>query len=89
MSKHLTTEIQAIKERNLRVDANKAWETSKTRIFSVSILTYISITLLMFVLNVDKPYLSSVIPTAGFLLSTVSIGFLKALWMKHIYTPHK
>lgn len=33
-------ELGLIKESNLRVKANKAWETSKTRAFMVAFITY-------------------------------------------------
>src|SRR3989344_3930058 len=39
--KDLEKEIREIKQRNLRVEADKAWEVSWTRIFFISISTYI------------------------------------------------
>ena len=39
--KHLEAEINKIRERNKKVEADKAWETSWTRRFLILVLTYI------------------------------------------------
>lgn len=85
MSGELHDEIEKIKNRNARVEADKAWETSRFRVFTVSILTYLMMILLMWVIGIEKPYLSALVPTAGFLLSTLSLRFAKNLWLKHFY----
>lgn len=77
----LQNEIHALQERNARVEAEKAWETSIARIFAVGILTYVVILLAMFSLHIDRPYTSAIIPTASFLLSTLSLPFLKRHWI--------
>jgi len=42
-TKNLKKEIAEIKERNKRVEADKAWETSNTRKLIIFVLTYIVI----------------------------------------------
>lgn len=79
------SEIAAIKARNARVEADKAWEGSKTRIASVALVTYLMMVLLMSALDVETPFLSALVPTAGFLLSTLSIKAVKRLWIAKIY----
>ncbi len=86
MSGELLGEIEKIKSRNARVEADKAWETSCFRIFAVSLLTYLMIILLMWVIGVEKPYLSALVPTVGFMLSTLSLRFAKRFWLKNFYT---
>lgn len=81
----LRQEIEAIKERNKRVEADKAWETSTFRKVSIVLVTYCLATLLMWVIGVDEPYISALIPTLGFFLSTLSLGFLKEFWKTRIY----
>ncbi|MDD4990185.1 MAG: hypothetical protein PHW31_02635 [Candidatus Pacebacteria bacterium] len=78
----LKNEIELIKQRNARVEADKAWETSLFRKILVSVLTYIVIVLFFIVAGLPKPFVSAVVPTAGFILSTLSIPFFKKLWLK-------
>ena len=85
MSGELQDEIEKIKSRNARVEADKAWETSRFRVFAVSFLTYLMMILLMCVIGVEKPYLSALVPTAGFALSTLSLRFAKKFWLKNFY----
>jgi len=77
----LKNEIEKIKERNARVEADKAWETSLFRKVLIAVLTYIVITLFFIVADLQKPFLSAVIPTIAFILSTLSIPFFKKIWM--------
>ncbi|MFA6307106.1 MAG: hypothetical protein WCV70_02135 [Patescibacteria group bacterium] len=79
---NLQYEISEIKKRNMRVEADKAWETSLFRKVLVAILTYIVIVLFFAVANLPKPFINAIVPTLGFLLSTLSISFFKTLWLK-------
>lgn len=74
-------EIEAIKVRNRRVELDKAWETSALRRFLVALLTYTLMVITMSIIKVDQPFLSAIIPTLGFLLSTFSIGVVKKWWI--------
>lgn len=78
----IKNEIEQIKQRNARVEADKAWETSFSRKILVAVLTYIVIVLLFLVAGLPKPFINALVPTAGFLLSTLSIPFFKKLWLK-------
>jgi len=80
----LKKEIELIKERNKNVEADKAWEISLARKIVLAILTYISIGLYLSVIKVDRPWLNSIVPAVGFMLSTLTLGFFKRLWLKHI-----
>jgi preprotein translocase subunit SecF len=76
-------EIAAIKERNKRVEADKAWEVSWTRKIIIALLTYLVVVLFFYVAGLSKPFLNSLIPTLGFILSTLSLTFCKKLWLKY------
>jgi len=76
----LKNEIEKIKERNARVEADKAWETSLFRKILIAVLTYIVIVLFFLVANLQRPFVSAIIPTIGFILSTLSIPFFKKIW---------
>ncbi len=81
----LGRKIDSIIGRNKRVEADKAWETSKTRKALVLVITYILALFVMWGIGVSDPHLNALIPTLGFYLSTLSIGFFKKLWIKKIY----
>lgn len=80
--KKVKNEIDAIKARNKRVEIDKAWETSLFRKVAITIITYMFMTGLFLVLGVDKPYLNSLVPTFGYLLSTLTLSLLKDIWVK-------
>lgn len=77
----LKQEIEAIKERNTRVEFDKAWETSWTRRISIAIATYIIVSLFMMTIGVEKPLITAIVPVLGFLLSTLSVERVKKWWM--------
>ena len=79
----IRAEIGEIKERNRRVEADKAWETSWSRKILIAILTYIVIVLFFIFAGLPKPFLNPIVPTLGFVLSTLSIPWFKRLWVKN------
>ena len=83
--KNLGQEIKNIKERNKRVEAEKAWETSWTRRILILILTYIVIVIFFVFANIPKPFANAVVPALAFFLSTLSFPFFKKIWLKYFY----
>ena len=77
----LESEIQELKKRNARVELDKAWETSLTRKTFIAILTYGIAALWLNYIDDSDIWLKAVIPTAGYILSTISIPQLKKLWI--------
>ena len=76
-------EIEAIKERNKRVELDKAWETSWTRKIGICILTYIVVVIYSHLINkLNNVWLSSLVPVIGFTLSTVSLKLVRNAWEK-------
>ncbi len=78
----LKEEIQKLKARNLEKDQNKAWETSFIRKILIAVLTYFVMIILMGSIGVDDPEVNAIVPTLGFLLSTLSLSLVKSLWSK-------
>lgn len=76
----LQKEIDSIKLRNQRVEKDKAWETSTTRKISIAILTYLTILIFFITIQVEKPLINAIVPTLGFLLSTMSLPLIKKWW---------
>lgn len=77
----LEEEVALIKERNQRVEVDKAWETSIARKISVLVITYILATLVMYIIGVQNFFIDSIIPTLGYFLSTQSLPFIKKWWV--------
>ena len=76
-------EITEIKERNKRVEKDKAWETSWTRRICIMILTYIVVIIYSYVIRkYDNILLSSLVPVIGFTLSTLSLKLVRKIWEK-------
>lgn len=77
--------LSRIEDRNLNVEKDKAWETSLTRKILIAIFTYLAIALyLKFILRID-PWINAIVPTLGFLLSTLTLPYFKKLWENYIY----
>ena len=77
----LEKRIEKIEERNRRVEIDKDWETSKTRKVFLAVLTYVIISLFLIAIEVEKPWINSIVPAIGFLISTLSIPVLKNIWI--------
>jgi hypothetical protein len=81
--RELEKRIEAVEERNRRVEADKAWETSKARKLLIAFFTYFAIALYMYAIGVPMPWTNAVVPTVGFLLSTLTFPFFKELWLRN------
>ncbi len=83
--KKIEQEIKNIKQRNEKVERDKAWETSLSRKVMIAILTYIVVVIFFTFAQLPNPFINAIVPTMGFLLSTLSIPVFKQLWLKYIY----
>ena len=81
----LAVEIAAIKERNRRVEADKAWERSGFRILSITVATYIIASVVMYAIGIANYLLSALIPAIGYFLSTQSLPIIKRWWIKRFF----
>ena len=77
-------ELESIKERNLRVEKDKSWEGSKTRVLSILVITYFLMCLIFYIINVNSFWINAIIPSLGYLLSTQSLPMIKNIWLKLI-----
>ena len=77
-------EIHAIIERNKRVEADKAWETSWFRRILISSITYVSACAFLTVIGQDhtRAYLPALVPSIAYILSTMTLGPVKKWWIK-------
>jgi len=72
------SELVDIRNRNLRVESDKAWETGRVRLFSITGITYVTMVLVFLVIGSGRPFVDALVPTTGFFLSTLSVSFLRA-----------
>jgi purine-cytosine permease-like protein len=80
MTAPLEPRLAAIEERNVRVETDKAWETSWTRRVVIAVITYVAVGFMLMLINADNPWLGAIIPVLGFLLSTLSLPLVKNVW---------
>jgi hypothetical protein len=78
----LENEIRALKQRNTAVELDKAWETGWIRKILIGVFTYLAIFIYMWGVKIDRPWLNAIVPTIGFLLSTLIMSYFKKLWIK-------
>ncbi len=77
--------IEQIHERNRRVEADKSWETSKTRRVVISLMTYFTVVLFLWLIEAPRPFVNALVPTLGFILSTLTLSGLKKIWLRSVY----
>ena len=81
-TQEITEQLNKINERNKKVETDKAWEVSFIRRLFISIVTYIIASIWLWSINELNFLLKAIVPTAGYVLSTLSIPQLKKFWIK-------
>lgn len=85
MKKNLEKEVEAIIERNKRVEADKAWEDSKTRRGIIAGATYFALVIFSILIDAPNPWLTAIVPSAAYVLSTMTLPFMKKWWVEKVY----
>lgn len=75
------SQLKELQERNRRVELDKAWETSITRRVFIAIITYLTALLFLWMMDVETFYLNALVPAGGYVLSTLSLPWMKQLWI--------
>lgn len=78
----LEDRISKIEERNAKVESDKAWEKSLARRTSIACITYITASLTFAFMGTSAPFLQALVPTGGYLLSTLTLRALRQIWAK-------
>ena len=81
--KNLENEIEIIKQRNAKVEADKAWEVSYFRVFLISAVIYIVAVKFLYFIGTENYFLNALVPTMGYFLSVQSLPFIKKWWIKN------
>jgi len=71
-----------ILNRNHRVELDKAWEVSYTRRGVIAVVTYLVAAAFMKNIGIDTFLLNALIPTGGYIFSTLSLTMVKNWWIK-------
>ncbi|MDP2631027.1 MAG: hypothetical protein Q8P56_06520 [Candidatus Uhrbacteria bacterium] len=77
----LEKEIEELKKRNLRVEADKAWETSTARKCAILVLTYGVMVVFFAGAKIERPFVNALVPVLAFALSTLTLSLFKKWWM--------
>ena len=85
--KNLEAEIRGILERNKRVEADKAWEVSWFRRFTIAFFTYGATLLFLWIVTNDTLWWNAAVPAGAYLLSTFSLPWLKRWWVRQVFRP--
>jgi hypothetical protein len=78
----LESRITALEQRNKKVELDKAWETSASRRTAIIVVTYLVVLGFLFIIKNDKPFINAIVPSIGFFLSPMAVGWLKKFWIK-------
>ena len=81
----LERRVQKIEERNGRVEKDKAWERSGTRRLLLAVFTYLAIAAYLWAIGISRPWLHAIVPTVGFMISTLAMPWFKRIWVKNTY----
>lgn len=74
-------ELRAISERNRKVEADKAWETSLFRKLTLACTTYVVAMFLLYLIGAGHIFLSALVPAFGFILSVQTLPAVKRWWV--------
>jgi len=75
-------EVLKIKKRNQRVELDKAWEISWFRKLVIALMTYLIAIIFLYQIKVENYLLSALVPTGGYILSTLSLSPIKKWWVE-------
>ena len=76
----LEERLTEIEVRNRRVESDKAWETSYTRMISIALITYVAAVVLLYTIGADNFLIAALVPVVGFLLSTLTLPIARRWW---------
>ena len=79
---NLEKEVEVIKQRNAKVEADKAWETSYFRILLICGIIYVIAVKVLYFIGSNNYFLNALVPPIGYFVSTQSLPFVKKWWIK-------
>ncbi len=86
---NLEQRLAKIEQRNARVELDKAWEGSLVRMGLLAWFTFLAIGLYLSAISVREPWLNAIVPSVGFMLSTLTLPFFKKVWVQRLTNKNK
>ncbi len=88
MQKMLTPvdDIIALKEKNKKIEADKAWETSTTRRAIIAGTTYLIVAMWLSMIGVEHYILHALVPVIAYGVTIAGLPFMKKYWLQKVYT---
>ncbi|NJL46904.1 MAG: hypothetical protein HC929_04620 [Leptolyngbyaceae cyanobacterium SM2_5_2] len=83
----LEAAVEELRDRNRRVEREKGWETSLSRKILLSALTYGITALVFWKIAVPDPLANALIPTTGYVISTLTIPWAREIWVARWRPP--
>lgn len=77
----LEARVGRIEGRNIKVETDKAWERSWSRRILIALFTYLAISIYLATIHISRPWINAIVPTLGFMISTLTMPFFKKLWI--------
>lgn len=82
---NLEMRLKKIEGRNIRVESEKAWETSYSRRLLLVLFTYLAVGAYLQAIGVSEPWLSAIVPAVAFMLSTLTLPLFRKIWAARIH----
>ena len=79
MTDSIEKRLEEIQKRNIRVEADEAWELSNTRRMAIGVSIYVLALAVFLGINAPNPYVNALIPALGFVLSTTTFPIFKQI----------
>jgi len=73
-----------IKNRNKKVESDKAWERSWVRRLSIALFTYIIAEAWLLIISEPNSWAKAFVPALGYILSTLTLPPIKKFWTKQL-----
>lgn len=85
MATEIESELRRLRERNARVEADKAWETSAARRGIIFVSTYLVVVVFLLMIGANDAWTTALVPAGAYVLSTLTLPFAKGFWIEKIY----
>jgi riboflavin synthase len=81
LARYVARAYAGLQERNARVEMDKAWEVSLVRRGIIAVTTFILAALMFKMSGTDNALIAAIIPTLGYILSTLALPFAKQYYL--------
>ncbi len=64
------------------------WNTSVLKHGLVIFMNYLIMLILMYILNIESPFISALLPTLGYAITSISLNSIKKYWIIYTYSEN-